>query len=317
MARSTRARIVRELSRHILVFLPDAAVRHIYFFKVQKSIGNFRQPRTINEKINWRIINDRRTELRWTCDKLLMKEHAADVPDLVIPKVFWAGRDLADLRSAPLPARWVLKPNHRTGLVYFGTGRVEDVDKLKGVTRGWLDDFNGRVLREWAYAQARRCFIVEEFIGTEAFAPDDFKFYVFGGKVKFIQVDTTRFSDHRESYYSPTWEKMAVTWGLPDAGPVPRPASLDKMIGIAENLGRNFDFIRVDLYAVGDLIYFGEVTPYPSGGLDRIEPRSFDRRLGDEWVLPSTPPPARFKDRGGLLRRRTSRRVAHWAETPG
>lgn len=32
------------------------------------------------------------------------------------------------------------------------------------------------------------------------------------------------------------------------------------------NLGRRFDFMRIDLYDVDGGVSFGEITPYPDGG---------------------------------------------------
>ena len=55
------------------------------------------------------------------------------------------------------------------------------------------------------------------------------------------------------------------------------------MIELAEILGRDFDFARIDLYLVEGKIFFGEVTHYPNAGLARFEPREFDRVLGDVW----------------------------------
>ena len=57
------------------------------------------------------------------------------------------------------------------------------------------------------------------------------------------------------------------------------------MTEVSEALGREFDFIRVDLYDVEGSVWFGELTPYPGGGLDPFDPR-LDRELGALWVLP-------------------------------
>ncbi len=34
-------------------------------------------------------------------------------------------------------------------------------------------------------------------------------------------------------------------------------------------------------------VWFGELTPYPGGGVIRYEPREFDHELGAYWTLPS------------------------------
>lgn len=58
------------------------------------------------------------------------------------------------------------------------------------------------------------------------------------------------------------------------------------MIAIARDIGRDYDFIRVDLYEALGKIYFGEITPYPTGGLAKYNDPEFDRMLGSYWRLP-------------------------------
>lgn len=58
------------------------------------------------------------------------------------------------------------------------------------------------------------------------------------------------------------------------------------MIAAAAELGRDFDFMRIDLYDAGGEPWFGEFTPYPGSGLMPILPVSYDRELGALWRLP-------------------------------
>ena len=59
------------------------------------------------------------------------------------------------------------------------------------------------------------------------------------------------------------------------------------MLAIAAQLGRPFDYMRVDLYDDNGVIKFGELTPYPASGLGRFIPASFDTELGKAWTLPA------------------------------
>ncbi len=58
------------------------------------------------------------------------------------------------------------------------------------------------------------------------------------------------------------------------------------MTEIAVALAGSYDFMRVDLYSVDEDVFFGELTPYPSSGLERFRPGSFDSQLGAKWKLP-------------------------------
>ena len=58
------------------------------------------------------------------------------------------------------------------------------------------------------------------------------------------------------------------------------------MVEVARVLSRGFPFARIDLYALGQRIVFGEVTFYPEGGLGRFTPERYDRIVGDMMTLP-------------------------------
>ncbi|HEY6290142.1 MAG TPA: ATP-grasp fold amidoligase family protein [Terriglobia bacterium] len=267
--------------------LPVRARRRVLFLLGNRRLPRFSKPASFNDKVNWRIINDRRPLIEWTCDKLAMKERARGVPGLIIPKTLWVGTDLLALASTELPDHWVLKPNNRTGLVYFGTGRPE-IEELEERTAGWLRAKESNNLAEWAYSKARPMFLAEELIGAPVSAPTDYKFFVFEGDVAAIQVDVNRHSFHQRRLYLPDWSPLEVRSGVYTLPPVqPPPAGLDRMLAIAGELGSEFDFIRIDLYSVSGSIYFGEFTPYPGSGLERFVPTSFDRDLlGSKWKLP-------------------------------
>ena len=115
----------------------------------------------------------------------------------------------------------------------------------------------------------------------------DFKFFVFGGQPLLVQVDVDRYSDHRRNLYDPSWRFFDVVYSYPNSEREIRPpAQLGTMLKIAETLGSDFDFVRVDLYEVSGQVKFGEMTSYPEGGMARFDPESFDAYLGGLWRLP-------------------------------
>jgi hypothetical protein len=222
-----------------------------------------------------------------------MKDYVGNIQDAMthdvrIPRTLWSGTDVTELENINLPEHWVLKPNHRSGLVFFGHGQP-DISVLQKVVQSWLRPVEGADLHEWAYLKSRPLLLAEEFLGATGSPPSDYKFYVFAGKVAAIEVHTDRFANHRLRWYLPDWTPLEVTYGsfqLSPAEPTP-PGNFEKMIAIASDLGRSFDFIRVDLYSVDGEVFFGELTPYPASGLERFVPASFDNELGTKWELPT------------------------------
>jgi len=121
---------------------------------------------------------------------------------------------------------------------------------------------------------------------------------VFAGWVEIVWVDQDRFTHHRRNLYTRQWVPLDVEFVYPRGPLDPRPARLDEMISIAERLADGIDFMRVDLYNVGERIVFGEITNYPEGGAALFDPPEFDETLGALWPLDVR--------RGLTLRRRNS-----------
>ena len=241
---------------------------------------------TFTDKVNWRILHDRRALLRGTCDKLWMKDHALrTAPGLVrVPETYWSGTDITELAAVDLPGRWVLKPNHSTKLVVLGEGRP-DLDELGRLTKGWLEEDLASRTGEWAYRLARPLLLVEEFIGEPGQTPLDYKVYVLDGVPRLVQVHSGRFGEHRSRVYTPEWEPRDWSGGYPFGPDVPRPERLTDMLTAAAALAAGFDMLRVDFYEHEGVLWFGELTPYPGSGLVQVDP-AMDEELGRWWHLP-------------------------------
>jgi hypothetical protein len=282
------SRSLRSAGRSVVYRLPAGLERRLLYVYYNRKIPRFGRPVTFSDKVNWRILNDRRPLLEWTCDKLAMKDYAgkAGLEFLRVPHTIWSGSDIGELSDVDLPGHWVLKPNHRSGLIYFGTGQA-DYRELSKVTANWLDAFESSKMREWAYAMARPMFLVEELLGPPGSPPPDYKIFVFNGQPDVIEM-INRYDGHHNRLYRPDWSPLDVLYGTWGIAPIaPPPPELDRMLDIAQRLGQPFDFIRVDLYDVDGAIVFGELTPYPCGGLERFRPASFDIELGEKWQLPA------------------------------
>ncbi len=287
VTRSVR-RLGRPLHWRLASALPLPARRHYLHLANTGRWGNFSDPTTYNEKMNWRILNDRRLELTQACDKLAMKDTArALVPsseELRIPATFWTGRcseEIPDVRSLPA---FVVKPNHGSGDILFGPIEQE---QLITETRGWFQSKVADQLGEWGYQHARPLLLIEERIPSTDRAPIDYKFFVFDGTVRFIQGNQGRFgSEPSWSFYTPQWEHLPVGRRGYRRDPLPRPDNLERMIGLAQRLAADWDHLRVDLYSERGEIWFGELSPYHHGGVFPFDPPEFDTHFGAFWTLP-------------------------------
>jgi hypothetical protein len=266
--------------------------RGLYALYQRKSL-RLRAPETFSEKVNWRIVNDRRAVVATACDKDASKDLARHRAGelLSVPSTYWLGRDVNELADVPLPDRWVMKPNSGSGRAIFGAGSP-DVEQLKRQTDGWLDDDLNRIFGCWGYSAARNGFLVEDQIGDAGGELYDIKFYCFDGVPALIQVVGRAGNRHDFTHFSPQWEGLptriyARGRTSPSTSTMERPRKLGEMLRAASLIAQGFDFIRVDLYHIQEQIWFGELTAYPSGGVSSFHPPEADRQLGALWTLPS------------------------------
>jgi hypothetical protein len=191
----------------------------------------------------------------------------------------------------------VNKTNHasqNTVIVY----KKDDINRrnLQGQLVEWLKYNYYLSGRQWAYKNIDRKILVERLLLDETGAvPTDYKFFCFDGEVRFVQVDTGRFSDHRRDFYDVQWRRLPFRTGLSrtvhfkrdvliydNAREVlPEPKNLSLMREVAESLAEDFRFVRVDLYDLGRKVIFGEITHYPESGYTAFMPTEYDAIIGD------------------------------------
>jgi len=250
---------------------------------------NIRHPRTFNEKIAHRQLLEYDPRFRVLADKWEVRKSVADsVGGQYLTEVFAIITSVSDLKLDNLPDRFVVKPNHLSGEIYFVSDKSSlDLKDFVRTLHRWLSSTHGLFHGEYWYAQISPRIIVEEWLCEEGDdVPPDFKFYVFHGRVEFVQVDLGRFTNHVKNIFTTEWRQLPVDLRYPsdpDAGPA-KPALLHEMISVAEALGREFEFVRVDLYCLDDSrIVFGEMTFNPNSAYGRFTPRTFDFEFGKLW----------------------------------
>ncbi len=236
-------------------------------------------PRRFTEWVQHRKLHDRDPRMPQLADKVAVKPFVAEQLDTEwVTPTLWHG----DRLPAEMPCKppFVIKPRHSCNRIIFVHSENADWSAIRKTANGWTDKGYGYWLDEWAYRDIPRGILVEPFIGQAGIQPVDYKFYVFGGRVKFIQLHLDRGTDHRWILFDPEWKRVSAR--TDDADPPP-PLSLKSMIAGAEKLAQGFDFIRADFYEIRGQPVFGEITFYPGSGLDPFDPVSLDMVIGTEW----------------------------------
>jgi hypothetical protein len=246
------------------------------------------KPRTFNDWILRRKVFDRRPLLCTFVDKLAVRDYVAkQVGADILPAIYVVTSDPTAIRFENLPTRFVVKATHGSGWVRVVLDKSSlDVEELRQTCAKWLSSNYYDCLREGQYRCVSPRIMIEEFLDDgSGNSPTDYKFFIFNGQVKLIQIDIARFTGHRRALYHTDWRDSGVKLSFDGfAEPLAKPNNLERMIKTAQILGGSVDFVRVDLYDIGGKIYFGEMTPTPGGGMSRFEPEKMNEWLGSLWT---------------------------------
>src|SRR6185312_1147380 len=181
----------------------------------------------------------------------------------ILPQLYYVTAQPHTIPFDSFPDKFVVKPNHGSGWYQVVTDKSAlDRAALIETCFDWLKRSYYKETGEIVYKHIHPRILVEQFIDDgSGISANDYKFFVFRGRVELIYVVTNRIANHQRRLYSPAWEKLDVQLESERVeGDASRPPHLAAMISAADRLGRDWDFIRVDLYDTPEQFYFGELT---------------------------------------------------------
>jgi hypothetical protein len=225
-------------------------------------------------------------------DKLAVREYvSARVGKSALSRLYYGGNSPEDVDFELLPPKFVMKGTHGSGpdLRAFIWDK-SDISQRQFVKLGHrlLRRRCGPEVNEWWYSQIPPNLLVEEMLLDQNNSlPPDFKFYVFNGVARYVQVIEGRHTTPRSGFFDRQWRPQPFS--REHFAPLPAflpPPNLLEMMRVAEALAAGFDFVRVDLYSIADRIVFGEMTLAPGAGWIAFRPRAYDLALGKHWRDP-------------------------------
>ncbi|MCL8608220.1 hypothetical protein NAB31_04445 [Proteus mirabilis] len=269
----------------------DNIVSILAFIIRQKKIPNIFNPSSLTEKI-LKIKLDRggkRKELRKKIsDRIKVRGYVEkNSPNCSLIKLLWHGTDFDKSVWDTLPQKFVIKANHGSKMVKIVNKEYDCYNDISTICNIWLNTDYYKKGREWVYKDLDKLLIIEEYIEFSGEVPPDFKFFCLNGVVRFVQVDLDRYSGHSRNIYSADFNLLDVTYQFPKGYNIQKPTLFLEAKKIAEELAKNFDFIRVDLYILEERIYFGELTNFPGNCLESFSPYDFDLQMGKYLNLDS------------------------------
>ncbi|WP_233833127.1 ATP-grasp fold amidoligase family protein [Paraburkholderia sp. ZP32-5] len=270
--------------------LPDSVFLRLLH---KKCIGRFprlHKPVTFNEQIlqrnlrpdpRYAILSDK-LATRAYVERKLGSQHV--VPLIAAPADF--SRAVYDR----LPDQFVMKATHGSSFVKIVRSKSEtSFDELKQLEEKWLATNFYQVDRERHYREIKpRIFFETLLLDRDGHIPADFKIHCFSGHlgkpVMYILVISDRFGNNtRGDVYDANWKRMEIA-----VGPYRRsdhllapPENLDALLQAAATLASDFEYVRVDLYAFDNRLYFGEFTFTPGAGVLPFTPDRIDYEWGE------------------------------------
>ena len=235
----------------------------------------WKNPKTLNEKLQWLKLYDRNPLYTTLVDKYRVKQWVTDTigEQYVIPTLA-VYNTVDEIDLAKLPDQFVLKCNHDSGSVVICRDKSKfDLEAAKKkLEKGLKRNFYWEA-REWPYKNVKRCVFAEKYIQDfEDGGLVDYKFFCFDGMVDCVMLCLDRHIKQPKFYFfDRNWnlKRMNIRGKeAPDNFTIPKPKEVDKMFELASILSKGIPFVRVDLYDVAGDIQFGEMTFYPDGGLD-------------------------------------------------
>lgn len=238
---------------------------------------NIETPKKYTEKMQYAKLylnSPLKTELS---DKYLVRKWVSDRigSEYLIPLIgVW--NNFSEINFNKFPNQFVLKLNNGSGTNIIVKDKTDfNYSKSKMRFKRWMN-INYALAGDIQphYGDIKNKIIAEEYIKDSTGQLNDYKFFCFDGKVYycwvFVQDDNERYGN----VYDLDWNLQ--DWRFRDRKNtpynVPKPPNFNHMVELATLLSNGFSHVRVDLYNVDGVIYFGEMTFTSSGGFNPIIP---------------------------------------------
>ena len=249
---------------------PNRYLQLKYLYRTGKKL-DLANPKRFTEKLQYLKLHDRRHIYTQYADKISVKQEVEKLigKEYIIPTLKVLS-DSDQLMAENLPEQPIIvKTNHDSG-----NARVI-VDKSQYDFSELAIHINKKLKRnfyygnlEWEYKKIPPKILIEPLMsdGSGNELLNDYKFHCFHGKPLFVQTIQDRSEGVKETWYNADWEYKEMWYYAAEHKIINRPDKLKEMLDLAEQLAQPFPYVRIDLYATPDQVYFGECTFRPYGG---------------------------------------------------
>lgn len=251
---------------------------------------DFKNPIAYSEKLQWLKLYDRQPIYRILADKLKVRDYIEERigKGYVFPLLGVYDR-YEDIDFDNLPDKFVLKPNHSSGDIFFCNDKASiNHRELKKTVRRWLRYDYYWMHREWQYKGVKRKILCEKYMEDEEFGlPLNYKFFCFEGEPYIFFVSSI--TEGRRNYSFFDMDINPVKAGEKDRiiDKLEKPEGFDELVRIVRELSKPFNYMRMDMYLIKGKTYVGEFTNHGASGLIGWDPEEYNYIIGKKLKLPT------------------------------
>lgn len=260
--------------------IQNKEAKHLFNYKYDCN-----NPKTFNEYLGWIKFNYT-NELWAKCADKLGAKHFLSKLNLqkYTPKTLAIYNDTTEINLEELPNEFVLKTNHDSGTVFVCNKKTTNFDRVFSKLNESIKH-NYSQNGEWVYSKIKPQIFAEELIvpvhANEELV--DYKFFIYNGIFKWGFTAQNREKDCRFCVFEKnfTIQNVDYIYLRPSKKDLPnKPPHFDEMVKIAELIGKNFWFVRVDFYETNSGPVIGELTFFSQSGLGPFTDKKFDYKYG-------------------------------------
>lgn len=246
---------------------------------------NLKNPQTFTDKLQWLKIHDSTFTKAFCADKITLREFCKEKigKDLCFP-ILAIYEKPEQIEWNKLPENFVIKCNHGSGYnIIVENKQTLDKTKVINTLRNWMKVDYGSLSYELYYNLIPKRIFIESYmcpgIGQSL---KDYKFFCFNGEPKFFHINAD-FGHGNFNHYDLQGNLLDISRYDFPADPNRKdemPKTLPEMIKYAKLLSKDFKFVRVDFYEIGNKVYLGELTFIPGSGRMRYKNPNTNLELG-------------------------------------
>ncbi len=263
-----------------------------YYIKIGQKL-RLRNPKTINEKIQWLKIYDNQPIKTKLTDKILVRDWIEKkIGKEYLKPALWIGKSFDLIPFEILPEKFIIKTNHGCNWNVIIRKKSELLSNktllnfTKNQIEGWLNqNYFGWSDFETQYKNIKPQIIIEELLNNDEII-QEFNIWCFNGKPQIFQSTYTDIKTNNTfvSVFNKNYENIDIKFlKRYIIKQMPPDLNLKKAVSLSTILAEHFKLVRIDWLIFKNKLYFEEMTFTPQSGylLFYDEDQKWSLKLGN------------------------------------